>query len=254
MTQPKVIVPKIIAPKIIAMWSGPRTISTAMMRAFENRTDTEVWDEPFYGYYLQQTGLPHPGAAEVIAHHGADWRDTVSRCTRAGPQQRPVFYQKHMTLHLLPGIDRDWLGRVANCFLLRQPRQVVASYGAIRTDLTLADLGFVQQVELFRLVRRLSGAVPPVIDSHDFLLNPDRMLQKLCACLGLEFQPGMLHWPAGQRDSDGVWGKYWYHRVWQSTGFGAHPEAPPELRPAAAKIAAEAQPYYDLLYRHRLIA
>ncbi len=236
----------------IAMWSGPRNISTALMRAWENRADCCVWDEPLYGYYLAQTGIDHPGAAEIIAEHGSNADEIIERCCGAVPAGKRVFYQKHMTLHLLPQLARDWLGSLVNCFLLREPEPVIASYSAVRGGATLDDIGFVQQAELFDFVRDLTGAVPVVIDSREFLQQPEAQLRALCAHVGVDFDPAMLHWPAGARDSDGVWGKYWYDSVWRSTGFTPRHEKPIELSPAAAKTAAEARPFYEKLYAHRL--
>jgi len=238
----------------IAMWSGPRNISTAMMRAFENRPDADVWDEPMYGHYLQQTQIAHPGAAEVIANQGTDWKKIAQQCQRNSPNNKPVFYQKHMTMHLLPDMSRDWLHALQNCFLIRHPEQVVASYGAVRPDLTLDDIGFVQQAELFDYVRARQDDVPPVIDSIAFLENPEGMLRALCQRLNIEFTPKMLDWPAGPRDSDGVWGKYWYNSVWKSTGFARGQAREARLSPVFQKIADAALPYYEALRVHQLHA
>ena len=164
------------------------------MRAFENRPDTDVWDEPMYGHYLHQTGVPHPGAAEVIADQGINWRDIAKRCNSNSPNNKPVFYQKHMTMHLLPGMERDWLTGLNNCFLIRHPDQVVASYGAVRPNLTLDDIGFIQQAELFDYVADATKTIPIVIDSRDFLLRPQAMLRRFCELLGgaidIESEPG----------------------------------------------------------------
>ncbi len=236
----------------IAMWSGPRNISTALMRAWENRADCCVWDEPLYGYYLAQTGIDHPGADEIIADHGSDAAAIIERCCGPVPDGLPIFYQKHMTLHLLPELPRDWLGSLVNCFLLREPEPVVASYSAVRGDATLDDIGFVQQAELFDFVYALTGEVPAVIDSSEFLQQPEAGLRAFCRHVGVDFDPAMLHWPAGARDSDGIWGKYWYDSVWQSTGFAPRRDKPVKLSPAAAKIAAAARPYYEKLHAFRL--
>jgi hypothetical protein len=234
------------------MWSGPRNISTALMRAWESRADCAVWDEPLYGYYLARTAIDHPGAAEIIAAHGSDPEQIISRCIGDPPGGKRIFYQKHMTLHLLPELDRGWLEALANCFLIREPEPVIASYTAVRERATLDDIGFVQQAELFEQVREQSGEVPPVIDSREFLLDPESMLRALCARLDVAFDPGMLSWPPGPRDSDGVWGKYWYQSVWNSTGFAAYREKRLALDPRDREIAERARPYYELLYRHRL--
>ena len=236
----------------IAMWSGPRNISTAMMRAWENRSDCSVWDEPLYGHYLFKTGISHPGADEVIADQGYDWQDIVRRCTGDAPQQESVFYQKHMTLHLLPEIDRDWLSKLTHCFLIRDPESVIASYAAVRDNPTQQDIGFVQQAELFDYVAEFIQPDPLVIDSKDFLLDPEAMLCAICARLGLEFESSMLQWPPGSRESDGVWAKYWYDSVWRSTGFASYQEKKLALSDREMAIADEARPYYEHLHRHRL--
>ncbi|MGB5707473.1 MAG: hypothetical protein WBM41_11615 [Arenicellales bacterium] len=236
----------------IAMWSGPRNISTAMMRAFENRPDTEVWDEPMYGHYLYRSGIAHPGAEEIIADQGTDWEAIAKCCLGNAPNNSPVFYQKHMTMHLLPEMNQDWVRGLTNCFLIRQPDQVVASYGAVRPDLTLDDLGFIQQAKLFDYVIKTTSTMPMVIDSKDFLLDPDAMLRIMCEQFGIPFRTEMIAWPEGQRDSDGVWGKYWYDSVWKSTGFAEYEEKPLNLNPEMQQIADQAEPYYQVLYQHRL--
>lgn len=239
-----------MSPIRIAMWSGPRNISTAMMRAFENRSDCVVWDEPLYGYYLSATGIPHPGAAEIIAAQGTDWQEITGRCAGEIPQQKAVFYQKHMTLHLLPEVSREWMSSLSHCFLIREPERVVASYAAVRENLTLDDIGFVQQAGLFDYVAETTGEVPLVIDSREFLLNPEAGLRRLCSRLGLVFETSMLNWPKGRRNSDGIWAKYWYESVWNSTGFAPHQEKPLSLGPRNASIADLARPYYERLYQY----
>ena len=239
-------------PLRIAMWSGPRNISTALMRAWENRADCVVWDEPLYGYYLNATGIDHPGAAEVIAAQGSDAQAIIAACTGEIPGGKSIFYQKHMTLHLLPELARDWLGSMTNCFLIREPEAVIASYAAVRSEVTLDDIGFVQQADLFDQVFDMTGQVPIVIDSREFLLDPEAMLRAICVRLDIEFVPQMLNWPAGPRDSDGVWGKYWYDSVWQSTGFAPYRARHYRLGAKDREIAVRAQPYYERLYRQRL--
>lgn len=239
-------------PLRVAMWSGPRNISTAMMRAFENRDDCVVWDEPFYGYYLDATGIDHPGAAEVIADQGVDTDAIIARCIGPVPGGKALFYQKHMTLHLLPQLERGWLRQLHNCFLIREPEAVIASYAEVRDRATLADIGFVQQAELFDQVRALTGATPLVIDSREFLLDPRAMLEAICTRLGIEFSDNMLHWPAGRRDSDGVWARYWYDSVWKSTGFAPYRERQYRLNQENSELARQARPYYEKLHALRL--
>jgi len=241
-----------VNPLRIAMWSGPRNISTAMMRAWENREDCVVWDEPLYGYYLDATEIQHPGAAEVIADQGTDASAIIAGCIGDVPGGKNIFYQKHMTLHLLPELDRAWLASLVNCFLIREPEAVIASYAALRSEATLEDIGFIQQAELFDHVRHISGEIPLVIDSREFLLDPRAMLETICAKLDIEFVPAMLNWRKGARDSDGVWAKHWYDSVWSSTGFAAYREKDYQLSAKDQKISLQARPYYEELYRYRL--
>ena len=156
----------------LAMWSGPRNISTAMMRAWGNRRDTIVVDEPLYAFYLKATGKNHPMANEVIAQGETNWRRVTTSLTSKCYSDKAIFYQKHMTHHLLPEIERNWLGNVTNCFLIRDPAEVIASYIKKNEDPELADLGFLQQAEIFDWVRDQSGTLPPVIDASDVLRNP----------------------------------------------------------------------------------
>ncbi len=241
-----------VDPLRIAMWSGPRNISTALMRAWENRDDCVVWDEPLYGYYLNATGIAHPGAAEVIAEQGTDANAIIARCIGDIPGGKRIFYQKHMTLHLLPELDRSWLSSLQNCFLIREPEAVIASYAAVRSDATLEDIGFVQQAELFDHVKRSSGEIPLVIDSREFLLDPRCMLEAVCDQLKIEFVPAMLNWPKGARDSDGVWAKHWYDSVWNSTGFATYRARDYQLSAKDREISLQASPYYEELYQYRL--
>ena len=237
----------------IAMWSGPRNISTALMRSFESRTDAHVSDEPLYASYLRSTGLPHPLAAEIVATHESDWRKVVEELTGPVPGGREVWYQKHMAHHMVDTVPRDWLTAVENAFLIRDPREMVTSLIKVIPEARLADTGLPQQLELFELVCDTSGEPPPVLDSRDVLENPEDLLQKLCTAVGLAFETSMLEWPAGRRSTDGVWAPHWYHAVHKSTGFKPYLKKqgfPVELVP----LLQECQPWYDKLFANALRA
>jgi hypothetical protein len=234
----------------IAMWSGPRNISTALMRAWENRPDTAVWDEPLYACYLQRTRLAHPMAAEVIARYETDWRRLVAQLAGPAPDGAPVFYQKHMTHHLLPEIGRDWLRMVRHGFLIRSPEEVLASYAARREAVAAADLGFLQQAELFGKVADLLGTAPPVFDAADILTDPERELRRMCAAFGLAFDAAMLAWPPGRRPSDGIWAAHWYAAVEASTGWQPYRPRKVSLPASLQRIADQCRPAYEQLRRH----
>jgi hypothetical protein len=227
-----------VLPVRIAMWSGPRNISTAMMRAWGNRPDAFVIDEPFYAYYLRATGKQHPGADEIIASSNTDWANVVAQLTGPIPKARRIFFQKQMAHHLLPEVEREWLGAVTNCFLIRDPREVIASYIKKREEPALHDLGFVQQSEIFSFVRTCTGSIPPVIDAKDVLDNPERMLRLLCEAVGVEFSKSMLSWPPGLRETDGIWARHWYCEVAKTTSFQPY-------RPRSARVPAHLQEIYD---------
>src|SRR5687768_16812375 len=240
-------------PMRIAMWSGPRNISTAMMRAWGSRPDTFVCDEPFYAYYLFATGRDHPGREEVIAHGETDWRKVIAKLTGRVGGGRRIFFQKQMTHHLLPEIDRGWLGVVTNCFLIRDPAEVIASYIRKNNDPTLEDIGFIQQAEIFDWVRAQTGPIPPVIDAHDVLKNPEKILRMLCDAVGVEFVEAMLSWPPGLRETDGLWAKHWYGEVATSTSFRKRSSKDPEEVPARlSAIYEKARKAFELLHKHRL--
>jgi hypothetical protein len=236
----------------IAMWSGPRNISTAMMRSFGNRPDTAVIDEPFYAAYLLATGIAHPMRNETLPTQSADWRAVAQGLTGDVPGAKPIFYQKHMTHHMLPGFGRAWMAQCRNVFLIRDPDDVLASYSARREEVTLADIGVLPQRDLFNEVCDALGHAPPVIDGADILAAPEPMLQLLCEALDIKFLPAMLHWPAGKRDTDGAWGPAWYQSVWASTGFHVPSQGRVALSPALQAIADQAKPIYEALSGYRL--
>lgn len=237
----------------IAMWSGPRNISTAMMRAFENRPDTAVVDEPFYAAYLAETGLDHPMRDEVLGSQPTDWREVVATLTRAVPGGRSVFYQKHMTHHMLETVGTAWISACRNAFLVRDPAEVLASYTVKRGEVTLADIGVERQRELFERECDRLGHAPPVVEGRDVLADPRGVLSRLCEALGIGFDDAMLAWPSGPRDTDGVWAPAWYDAVERSTGFDPKPPSHvPKLADHLRPIADAARPHYERLAAFKL--
>jgi hypothetical protein len=231
------------------MWSGPRNISTAMMRSFENRSDTAVVDEPFYAASLAVTGADHPMREAVIASQPTDPAEVVRGLIGPVPDGRAVFYQKHMTHHMLPAFSLDWTAQVINVFLIRPPEAVLASYTQKWDSVTLEAIGVPMQLALFEREADRLGTAPAVIDAADVLANPRGMLAVLCGACGIAFSERMLSWSAGKRASDGVWAPAWYDAVEKSTGFGpARPETRAlDLRDDLKAIAQAARPSYERL-------
>lgn len=236
----------------VAMWSGPRNISTAMMRAWENRPDTVVADEPLYAAFLARTGLDHPARDEVLASQPTELAAAIATLNEPLPPRHRVHYAKHMTHHLAPNDDLAWVGAFRNVLLIRDPAEVVNSYVRSREACEPEDIGLLQQVRLWEALTGDGGEVP-IIDSGDFLQDPESYLRWLCAWLGIDFTDRMLAWPSGPRASDGVWAPHWYDAVWRSTGFEAW--RPREITLSAHDLAvAEAcRPAYDTLRSRRLI-
>lgn len=239
-------------PLKIAMWSGPRNLSTAMMYSFAQHPDCEVWDEPFYAAYLKETGLDHPMGAEILQAGDQDPKAVIAKCTTQGPQGKPVFYQKHMTQHMTPNVDRSWIIGMTNVFLIRHPARVLASYDKKRGNPTLDDIGFQQQAELIDLVTAHSGTPPIIIDSADIRANPETMLRLLCSEIGIPFHADMLSWPKGGHPQDGVWAPHWYGAVWNSTGFAGAEGPLPEVSENLQSVLNSALDIYNRIAPHKI--
>ncbi len=236
----------------IAMWSGPRNISTAMMRSWENRPDCTVVDEPFYACYLHETGAEHPCRDDVIASQSVE-RATVVRELTEAPVASPLFYQKHMTHHIPDGMDMGWCRGLRHCFLIRDPLEVIASYLQKMPSVDEEAIGIVRQAKLFDEITAITGARPAVIDSNDVLADPAGVLAATCESLGVPWLPdSMLEWPAGPRASDGVWASHWYQNVERSTGFSAPRGATPTLAEQHRELATAMSEHYERLAQYRL--
>ena len=235
----------------IAMWSGPRNISTAMMYSFENRNDCCAIDEPFYAHYLEQTGVEHPGAQKVIDNYETDYHKITQVLSGEFPEESGIWYQKHMCHHIPLGADLDWIKNVTNCFLIRDPREVLLSLSKITHEVSLWATGLPQQLML--LERALQDDTkPPILDSRDILENPREMLGMLCHELDIQFSESMLTWEAGPRDCDGIWGEYWYESVWSSTGFSPYSPRTGKLSSSLESVLEDAMPLYLELHSKRI--
>lgn len=236
----------------IAMWSGPRNISTAMMRSWENRADCCVSDEPLYGHYLHKTGTDHPARDAVLRTMQTDWREITCDLLGRPPKPTRLWYQKHMAHHVTRDMDLDWIFGLRNAFLIRDPAEMVMSYAKKWSRVTPKDLGLDIQLDLFHRVRAHTGSVPPVVLGRDILRNPRGMLSKLCARLNVPFYDAMLAWPAGRRDSDGIWADHWYDAVWVSTGFATDKDPQIALSADHQKVVDQCRPAYEALLKFRI--
>ncbi len=235
----------------IAMWSGPRNISTALMRSWGSRADCTVSDEPLYAHYLstrsEEARAEHPIAAEVMASQPTDWREVVATLTGAVPGGVGVWYQKHMAHHLTPEIDRDWVLGLRNVFLVREPEEMITSFIKVIPDPTPADLGLPQQVQLFEFIEARTGRRPSVFDAREVLERPREALSRMCDVAGVAFDEAMLEWSPGARETDGVWGPHWYSRVYESSGFTAYSPKDERVPARLAGVLAECRAMYESL-------
>ena len=236
----------------IAMWSGPRNLSTAMMRSFGSRTDTFVTDEPFYGCFLTQTGLDHPMREEVIASMDCAWRSVMHTLSGAPPDGAPIWYQKHMWHMMVGPIGYDDFAGFRHAFLIREPERMIASYLKKREAARFEDFGLEKQAEFFERESDRLGRAPPVIDANDVLADPAAVLSRLCEALGIAWDPAMLSWAPGPRATDGVWAAHWYNAVEKSTGFGEPDTGPVELSQEDRRLAERMRPYYERLAAFRI--
>ena len=204
----------------INSWSGPRNISTALMRSFAQRADTRAVDEPLYGHYLATTGAPHPGREQLIQELETD-ATRVLKDLILGECDRPVLFMKQMVHHLTADLDLGFLDHCVNVLLIRDPAEVISSLVNQLPEPTMRDVGLERQARLFRELQD-RGQEPPVIDAMQLLLDPEHVLRQLCDRIGLEWDPAMLSWPAGRRPEDGPWARYWYDNVERSTGFAPY--------------------------------
>jgi hypothetical protein len=235
----------------VAVWSGPRNISTAMMRAWENRPDTVVVDEPLYAAYLARTGIDHPAREEVIASQASDVATAIASLSAPLPPGRTVHYAKHMAHHVPRDMDLRWTLDFRNVLLIRDPVEVVASYVRAREACEPDDIGLRQQRWLLDLWAE-RGVEVPVVDAGEFLRAPEAHLRWLCEWLGIPFSQRMLSWPPGPRDSDGVWAPHWYAAVWKSTGFLPWRPRETTLNQHDADVAEACRSIYQALYERRV--
>ena len=236
----------------IAMWSGPRNLSTAMMRSFDSRADTFVSDEPFYGCFLKTTGADHPMRDEVIAAMDCDWHSVMASLRGESEDRSPVWYQKHMWHHMAGPIGYEDFDGFTHAFLIREPERMIASYLRKRESAAFDDFGLERQAEFFEREADRLGRAPPVVDAHDVLANPESVLSQLCEALGIAWDKSMLAWEPGPRPTDGPWAAHWYAVVEASSGFGPPETDPVDLPDEDRGLADRCRPYYDRLAEHRL--
>ncbi len=235
----------------IAMFSGPRNISTTLMRSFENRPDTVVFDEPFYACYLKESGAPHPMRDAVLAAQPVEWAKVIKQLEAPPPQGASISFQKHIAFHFTGDAPLDWVKGARIFILIRDPRAMVASYKNKYDDVApiMDSFGIQRRIYNECLAR---GAPCPIVDARDILQQPKAMLRALCKELDIAFTDEMLAWPAGRRAADGVWAPHWYDAVEASTGFRPYRESDIALPPDLEAVAEACRSNYEFFHKRRL--
>ena len=228
----------------ICLWSGPRNVSTALMYAFGQRSDTEIIDEPLYAHYLHITGAMHPGREIVMASMQNDATEVI-RDVILGPSKKRVLFMKQMAHHLVK-IDRSFMQKTQNILLIRDPKEMLTSLTKVIGIPRLKDTGYKIQTELLLELREM-GQSPPILDARELLLAPKDVLSTLCSRLGLPFEESMLSWERGGHPSDGVWAPYWYQNVHQSDCFAPYQPKSEPFPEELNSLLSECLPYYELL-------
>jgi len=231
------------------MWSGPRNLSTALMRSFENREDTKVWDEPFYAYYLKETKKNHPLANEIINKYETNLEKIIDLVTE---ENDFIYFQKHMSHHIIKKIPINWITKGINCFLIRHPKEVLLSYIQKNDLIDSNDLGYPAQLRLFNYIKTSNKKIL-VIDAKDLSEKPEIILKKICKKINIPFTEKMLNWPKGRRDSDGIWEKIWYKNVKSSTTFNKILNKEYEIPKKYNHIYNECLRIYDQLKIYNII-
>lgn len=228
---------------ILNLISGPRNVSTALMYSFAQRSDTRVWDEPFYAVYLHRSGVPHPGADEVLNALSVD--EAEVRLSILEAPDKPVQFVKNMAHHV-EVLNEPLLDQATNIFLIRDPRQILSSYTEVISRPVMRDIGIAYQYTLFNDLRKRGGE-PLVVDSGLLLENPEGVLPLLCEKCGIPYEQRMVHWPAGPKPYDGVWAPYWYANVHRTTGFEKQASSSRPLPEHLNDLLAEARSFYEKL-------
>ena len=231
---------------IVACWSGPRNISTALMRSWSSRKDTFISDEPFYAYYLNKTKLKHPMHKEIVKNYSSNYFEIVKYLTNQIPENKKIWYQKHMAHHILDLNNIDWITNFENCILLRNPKEVISSFSRKNILNSVEQLGYPQQYEIIKFLKKRNKSYV-IIDSSELLQNPEKMLSAWCKKININFDKSMLKWRKGNHVNDGIWWKVWYDSVIKTTEFQKYKKKDINIEYKYDSIYNESMKYYNYL-------
>lgn len=229
----------------ICLWSGPRNISTTLMYSFAQRLDTKVYDEPLYAFYLKNSDANeyHPGAEDVLKSQENDGNKVIEMMM--GNHDKPIVFFKNMTHHILD-LDKSFMKNVVNVILTRDPKEMIPSFDKVIKNPSLNDIGYADHTELVQYFEKES--IPYIVlESKKVLLNPKKVLKQFCEKANIPFENSMLSWKAGARSEDGIWAKYWYSNIHQSTGFMKYSPKTTPFPEHLKELLNECLPHYKKL-------
>ncbi|MGC7102995.1 sulfotransferase family protein [Amycolatopsis lurida] len=197
---------------LVYLWGPPRSLSTAFVRMMLERGDFTVVHEPF--------------SSIVVAGYTVLGREKFSdphqfyRRLHDLAVDTPVFVKETTEYRYSFVDDREFLSRGTHTFIIRDPRAVIPSHYAMNPKVTLAEVGFEHQLEIFRKVHEATGEQPFVLEAEQLTADPWTTVRRYCAHLGIPFIASALHWQPGDCQE---WSRTaeWHRDVANSSGFSA---------------------------------
>ncbi|GAA3398652.1 sulfotransferase family protein [Streptomyces roseoviridis] len=196
---------------VLALWSAPRSRSTAFARMMAERGDRVVVHEPF----SQVVDFGEVKVGDRVARGERD----VLAALRDMAARTPVFFKDTTDFHY-PALlaDRDFLAAATHTFIIRHPAEAIASHHALNPDLGRDEIGFARLHEIFTAVRDATGTTPVVVDSDDLLDRPADTVRAYCSAVGIPFLPDALSWQPGMR-SEWEATSRWHESTSRTAGF-----------------------------------
>jgi hypothetical protein len=234
---------------VIALWSHPRSMSTAMERIMRSRGDLACLHEPFmYDYYINRSTkqMPHFNASD---EHPKTY-EAIRAMILARAEHGPVFF-KDMSYYVVPHIlqDTEFLDRVTHSFLIREPRASILSYAKLDPGLSLEEVGLESQWRLFDALQARGGTPPAVVRSEAVQADSRGEMHKYWAALGLSDKPQALIWD-GAAPADWQQVQGWHGEVIASTTIKPPRTGQAERTDAEFAALVETSPHLAAYLKH----
>jgi hypothetical protein len=223
----------------LALWSAPRSMSTAFFRMMAERDEFCLIHEPFYACAndqpVQVGARTLRGAAEVLSFmlHSAE----------------PVFFKETTEYpHANLFAAHPELLAMTHTFIIRDPRRVIESHFALNPDVTRDEIGFEYLAEIFELVHRETGTAPVVVDADLLVGDPAGVVSAYCRRVGLTERPDALNWTPAERPEWAATHR-WHQDAAASTTFRPVERSYPVTTDNDERLAGYLE-YHLPFYRH----